>query len=479
MATGGRQAGGYSCPKRRSYRCQTRPTGPHCRPHRLPHVMGRLALDDLNTVPGPRGRELLERRIAVVSRALAVGLPLFATSGDGATITDVDGQRYVDFAGGVGVLNAGHAPAQVIAAITDQITRLLHTDFPVVMYEPYVQLAERLAAISPTVSPTKVLLLNSGAEAVENAIKIARYASKRQAIVCFSHAFHGRTYMALSLTSSSTRAKSGFAPFAPEVYRSPFPYAYRGITAEAALASLHHLVVHEIGGDNVAAVIIELVPGEGGFLVAPERFVKGVCRLCRKENIILVVDEVQSGFGRTGRMFASEHYQLEPDLVCLGKSLGGGLPLSAVVGRADLMDAPPPGGLGSTFGGNPVACAAGLASLQIIMDQGLVGRAAELGRQVGEQFQTMKQRHRLIGDVRGLGAMQAIELVRDRSSREPAPAETLAVIAASARRGVVLAGGGTNGNVIRFMAPLVITPEELTRGLRGLDDAVSEVSSAC
>ena len=419
------------------------------------------AIEMRTAIPGPRSRELLARHDAAVARPLAVFIPVVAQEARGALVTDVDGNTFVDFTGGVGVLNVGHSHPRVVEAITEQASRFTHTDYTVVPYEPYVELAERLGALVPISGPVKAGFFNSGAEAVENAIKVARLATGRPAVVAFEGGFHGRTLMALSLTSKPHPYKAGMGPFAPEVYRAPFPNAYRGPDAAEALAALERLFATHVAAEQVAAIVFEPQQGEGGFLPAPPEFVAGLRRLCDAHGIVLVADEVQTGFARTGRLFAMEHFGVEPDLVTLAKSIAAGLPLSAVVGRAELLDAPHEGALGGTYVGNPVALAAALAVLDVIEEEELVQRAQAIGETLRRRMLGWQSRFPAIGDVRGLGAMLAVELVRDPLTKEPAPELATAVVEAAAERGLLLLKAGLHGNCIRVLCPLVITDAEL------------------
>ncbi len=439
------------------------------------------AIDIRTPVPGPRSRALLERRRAAVSASLFMTTPLFVETASGATLTDVDGNTFLDFAGGIGTVNVGHAHPAVVAAVREQAGRYLHTCFNVAMYEPYVALAERLNAIVPTAGPRKTVLFNTGAEAVENAVKIARRVTGRAGVLTFEHGFAGRTYMALSLTSKAVPYKSGFGPFMPEVYRLPYPYLYRsGFTDEDryidhCLEGVRDFFRTHVDPASVACLWIELVAGEGGFLVAPRRYVQGLRAICAEHGILVIVDEIQTGFGRTGTMFATEQYGIEPDLVTLAKSLAGGLPLSAVVGRADLLDGVQVGGLGGTFCGNPVACAAALATLDVYERERIADHAAGLGRRLMDRLRNWQAAFPCVGDVRGLGAMVAIEFVTDRESRRPSQ-EILATISGRClERGVILISAGTHGNVMRFLFPLVITPAQLDEGLDVIEGVLREL----
>jgi 4-aminobutyrate aminotransferase/(S)-3-amino-2-methylpropionate transaminase len=426
-------------------------------------------------LPGPRSLELEARRRQAVPAGIAHATPIYAASARGALVTDVDGNVLIDFAGGIGAQNAGHGNPEVVRAAAVQLERLLHTCFSVAPYEPYVALAERLNALTPGRFPKKTLLANSGAEAVENAVKIARRATGREGVVVLEHAFHGRTLLGLTMTSKVVPYKLGFGPFAPEVYRLPFPGGRRGRPEPPAETArdLDEFFRTQVAAERVACVVIELVLGEGGFLVLPPDYVAALARSCREHGILLVVDEVQTGFGRTGKMFACEHYALEPDLLTLAKSLGGGLPISAVTGRFDVMDAAQVGGLGGTYAGNPVACAAALAAIEFIVGHRLPERAAEIGRMVEDRFAGFFERFPFIGHVRGLGAMQAIEVVTDRASGEADKDRTDRVIRTAWENGLILVGAGTRGNVIRTLMPLVITDEELDEGLRVLEGALA------
>jgi 4-aminobutyrate aminotransferase / (S)-3-amino-2-methylpropionate transaminase / 5-aminovalerate transaminase len=421
-------------------------------------------------VPGPRSAALLERRKRAVLNGVATLHPIFVDRAAGSTITDVDGNTFIDFTGGIGVMNAGHADPAVTSAIAQQAGRFTHVCFQVMGYDAYVEVAEALARVTPGSFEKRALLVSTGAEAVENAVKIARGATKRSAVLCFEHGFHGRTLLGLTLTGKAAPYKPGFGPFAPEIYRLPFPYTYRGQGIEGSIEQALKTVV---APTDLAAIIIEPVLGEGGFVVPPPSFLHELRALADAHGIVLIIDEVQSGFGRTGKMFAIEHVGIEPDLMTLAKSMGAGMPLAAVVGRASLMDTIQPGGVGGTYGGNPVACAAALEAIEIIERLVSSGHAAQLGARLRERLDRMAARHVIIGDVRGVGAMQAIELVRDRTTREPAAPETSALVAAVRTRGVLLFPAGTYGNVVRFLMPLTTTFDELDEGLDVVDAALA------
>jgi 4-aminobutyrate aminotransferase/(S)-3-amino-2-methylpropionate transaminase len=424
-------------------------------------------------IPGPRSREIMERADRAVAKPLAVIFPIVAESARGVTITDVDGNTFIDFAGGVGTLNVGHSHPDVVAAAQEQLDRFSHTDYTVVPYEVYVSLAERLGALAPISGPVKAAFFNAGTEAVENAVKFARLATKRSAVICFEGGFHGRTFLALSLTSKTKPYKDGLGPFSPEVYRLPFPYDYRGITAADALAALDRAFDEQVAADSVAAIVVEPVQGEGGFVVAPQEFMSGLRAACDKHGIVLIADEVQTGFGRTGRFFACEHYGVEPDHVCVAKSIAMGLPLSGVLGRAEIMDAGPTGAVGGTYVGNPVALAAALAVLDVFESDGLVERSRQIGEVVRARMLSWQERWPVIGDVRGLGAMLAIELVSDPAARTPAPQLAQAVIDEALARGLLLITCGIHSNCIRELVPLVITDAELEEALAVWEEALA------
>jgi 4-aminobutyrate aminotransferase/(S)-3-amino-2-methylpropionate transaminase len=429
-----------------------------------------------------RNAELQQQREQSVARGMGSTMTGFAHAAQGATVVDADGRSYIDFASGISVMNLGHGHPDVVAAIHRQVDLLINSGGPVMMPDVYVQLCNRLCVLAPVPAPAKALLVNSGAEAVENAVKIVRQATGRSAIISFQNSFHGRTLMAMSLTGKVHPYKQNFGPYASEVYQTPYPYAYHDISTDESLDALQLLFASQVPPDRVAGVIVEPVQGEGGFVVPPPDFLPRLARLLRQLDIPLIADEIQTGLARTGELFAVSHFGVEPDLVLLAKSLGGGLPLAAVIGRAELMDAPAPGGLGGTFGGNPVACAAALAVLEVIERDSICARAREVGAMAIQRMQAMQQRHACIGDVRGIGAMTAMELVDNRSSREPAPALAVAVLREAHARGLALLRAGLYDNVIRLLMPLTITDEELTAGLdvleRSLEAALDSVSAA-
>ncbi len=429
------------------------------------------AIEIRTEIPGPRSREILERKAKVIADPLSIFLPIVVEEAHGATLTDVDGNTFIDFTGGVGCLNVGHSHPRLVEAAQEQLTRFSHTDFTIVPYEVYVTLAERLIALSPFHSPAKAAFFNAGTEAIENAVKFARSYTKRPAVIAFEGGFHGRTLLAMTMTSKTHPYKAGLGPFAPEVYRVPFAQEYRGPDTRTALAALERAFTTQVAAEHVAAIVIEPVQGEGGFVVAPREFMTGLRRICDEHGIVLVIDEVQTGFGRTGRMFATEHYGIEPDLMVIAKSIAGGLPLSGVIGKADIMDAPDDSAIGGTYVGNPVAQAAALAVLDIFEDEGLVERAQQLGETMRVRFVEWQERFPSIGDVRGLGAMLALEIVRDRETKEPAPELATSVVEAAADRGLLLLKSGIYSNCIRVLCPLVLTDAELDEALSVWEDA--------
>jgi len=434
------------------------------------------------SIPGPKSKALSERRSKAVPRGLSHATPIYVAKTEGAILEDVDGNRYIDLAGGIGCLNTGHRAPGVLTAIERQLDKFLHTCVQVTPYECYVRLAERLNEITPGKFPKKTLFVNTGAEAVENAVKIARAATGRPGIIAFEDAFHGRTMMALSLTSKTHPYKAGFQPFPGEVYRIPFAYCYRcsySLTYPSCdLYCARHLedtFKRVVAAEGVAAVIAEPVLGEGGFVAPPLDYFRTLVDICHKHGVLFIADEVQSGFGRTGALFASERYGIEPDILVTAKSIGGGLPLGAITGRAEIMDAPGPGGLGGTFAGNPVACEAALAVLDMFEQQDLNARAQSLGDHFQKRAREWQKRWPLIGEVRGLGAMQAVELVQSQDKREPASEETKQVTQYCYEHGVITISAGSYGNVIRLLMPLVITDAQMDEALDVLEGAFKAV----
>lgn len=437
------------------------------------------------TVPGPASQALMARRKKAVPAGVPATTPIAVAQAEGAIITDVDGNRLIDFGGGIGTLNVGHRHPQVLAAVREQLDHYLHLAFPVATYEPYVRLAERMNAVTPGKHEKRTMFLNSGAEAVENAVKAARFFTGRQAVVCFEHGFHGRTNLTMALTSKVLPYKKGFGPFAPEVYRIPFPYCYRcpggasgqrgsagGSCCQADRGYLDRLFAGLVDPGSVAAILMELELGEGGFVPAPPEYVKAIADFAREHGILFIADEIQTGFGRTGRLFASEHYGLIPDLIITAKSLAGGLPLAAVTGRADVLDSPQVGGLGGTYGGNPLACAAALAVLDVMEAEQIPDHGARIGQLVRARFERWATTHQFIGDVRGLGAMMAMELVTDRASRNPDKDRTSRFLAEALKRGLILLSAGTYGNVVRILVPLTIEDAVLEEGLAVMEQAL-------
>ena len=408
--------------------------------------------------------------------------PIFVKKAKGAIIEDVEGKHYIDFAGGIGVENVGHCAEQVVFAIKEQAEQFIHTCFHVAMYEPYVELARRMNEITPGDFAKKTMFVNSGAEAVENGVKIARYATKRPAIIAFQNAFHGRTYMAMTLTSQVKPYKWGFGPFCPEVYRMPFAYCYRcpfGLRYPACgiycSDYLEEFFIGNVAADAVAALIVEPVQGEGGFIVPPAEYFKKIKAICENHGILFIMDEIQSGMGRTGKLFACEHFDVTPDIILTGKSLGAGLPIAAVTGKAEIMDAPHVGGLGGTYGGNPVSCKAGLAVLDLLNDD-MLEMAVQLGDKVRGRFVNLQEKYEIIGDVRGLGPMIGMELVKDRASKEPAGDEAAELVKRCYEKGLIVIRCGPYHNVIRILMPFVITDDQLEEGFAILEDRLREIA---
>ena len=436
-------------------------------------------------IPGPNSQELLEKKQKYVAKGISNGTPLFIDKAEGALMTDVDGNTFIDFYGGIGVINAGHCPQPVVKAIQDQAEKLLHTCFMVTMYDSFVDLAQKLTEITPGDFEKKTALVNSGAEAVENAVKIARAYTKRTGIIAFEMAFHGRTNMAMALTSKVKPYKHGFGPFVPDVYKMPSAYCYRCYYRSSypgcgmqCLQQFDRFFAAEVAPESIAAMIIEPVQGEGGFIVPPKEFLPGLKKIADQHGILLIVDEVQTGFGRTGKMFASEQFGVVPDIMTMAKSIAAGLPLSAVVGKAEIMDAPGPGQLGGTFAGNPLSCAAALATIDYIEQEQLPHKAEKIGSVVMDRLKDMQEKYSLIGDVRGLGAMIGIELVKDRQTQEPAKEETGRIVQECLEQGLIIISAGVYGNVVRMLMPLVITDEQLEQALNILDNAFAKVQKS-
>ncbi|SHF03874.1 4-aminobutyrate aminotransferase / (S)-3-amino-2-methylpropionate transaminase [Seinonella peptonophila] len=432
------------------------------------------------SIPGTKGKELLERREKSVPRGISNTAPTFIEQGKGVIVTDVDGNQLIDFAGAIGTLNVGHCPPTVIEALKKQLDHYIHPGFPVIMYEPYVHLAEKLNQITPGTHEKKTFFLNSGAEAVENAVKVARKYTGRPGVISFERGFHGRTLLSMSLTSKVKPYKYEFGPFAPDTYKMRFPYYYRApfqVSSDELdqeiLRQLEEFFLSEVPAEQVAAMIMEPVQGEGGFIIPSKNFVQGVKQICEKHDILFIADEIQTGFGRTGKMFAMEHFEVVPDLITMSKSLGAGLPISAVTGRAEIMDAPNPGELGSTFGGSPLGCVAAVEVIKM-MENELIARAQVIGERLQTRFQQMQQQFSFIGDVRGLGAMCAMEIVKDHDSKEPDKDLTATLVRECVEQGLIILSAGLFGNVIRILVPLVISDEQLEEGLSVMESVFAD-----
>lgn len=429
-------------------------------------------------IPGPKAIELLARKEKSVPKGPFNTIKTFAVKAEGALITDVDGNTFIDFAGAIGTLNAGHCPPRVVEALHRQIDSYLHPCFHVMMYEPYVELAEKLNEITPGYHQKKTFFLNSGAEAVENAVKIARKYSGRKAVISFERGFHGRTYMAMSLTSKVKPYKYEFGPFVPDTYKWAYPYYYRSEFSsqeqldEALLARFETFFQSEVPPEEVAAVIMEPIQGEGGFVVPSKKFVQGVKSLCEKHSILFIADEIQTGFGRTGKMFAIEHFGVVPDLITMSKSIGAGLPISAVTGRAEIMDSPNIGEIGGTYGGSPLGCVAALEVIRTIQEDNLLDRSQRIGETFYKRLSGLRERIEQIGDVRQVGAMCAIEFVKDPQGKEPDKDLVQKIIQASHQNGLILMNAGLYGNVIRILVPLVVSDEQLNEGLDVLEKSI-------
>ncbi|MGZ4430202.1 MAG: 4-aminobutyrate--2-oxoglutarate transaminase [Gaiellales bacterium] len=432
-------------------------------------------------IPGPRSLEILARKERVVAEAKSIYVPLVIDHAHGIVVTDVDGNTVLDWSGGIGCLNVGHTNEAVSAALHAQIDRFLHTDFTVIPYEAYIELAERIVARLPISGDKKAVFFNSGAEAVENAVKIAKLATGRQAVIAFERAFHGRTLMAMSLTSKQSPYKAGMGPFAPEVYRAPYPYVYRDTSADPAgdtLRALQHMFTTHVAPGSVAAIIFEPVQGEGGFVVPPAEWVRGLREIADEHGIVLIADEVQSGYGRTGKLFAVEHFGVEPDLIVMAKSMAAGVPMSGVAGRAEIMDAAPDSAIGGTFVGSPLGCVAGIAVLDEIERRDLLSRGVEIGARMRARFEQLQRRHPQIGDVRGLGPMLALEFVTDPIGKHPSGELATAVTQEALKRGLVILKAGMHGNCLRVLISLVATDEQVEESLDVFDAAVAAALDA-
>ena len=426
--------------------------------------------------------KLVRKRREFVPRGVFNMTPLIISEAKGARVKDIIGRQYIDFAGGVGVLNVGHCPNAVVEAIRDQAGKYIHTCFHLMMYEPYIALAEKLNQIVPGDFPKKTLLANSGAEAVENGVKIARYFTKRGGIIAFEGGYHGRTLLALSLTGKVKPYKLGFGPFVPEVYRIPYAYCYRcplGIEYPACdvrcADNVKEIFRVQAPTEEIAALIVEPVLGEGGIVVPPKGYLEKLKGICSEEGIVFIADEVQTGMGRTGKMFACQHFGIAPDIIIVGKSLAGGFPLSAVTGMGEIMDAPHVGGLGGTFSGNPLACRAAMEVIKMIEENALTSRASEIGRRTVDRLKEFQEEFPIIGDIRWLGAMIGLELVRDPKTKEPATRETRQIVKSCYERGLLITRSGAFSNVLRTLMPLVITDEEIDEGLSILEEVLREI----
>ena len=436
-------------------------------------------------IPGPKSRALMERRHRAVTSGVGIATPMFAEEAKGALLTDVDGNTFIDFGGGIGVMNIGHANSRMVEAVKEKAEKLTHTCFYVTEYEEYIELAERLNALAPGDSEKRSFFVNSGAEAVENAVKIARYYTGRPAVIAFENSFHGRTMFAMTLTGKTDPYKKGFGPFVPEVYRVPSPYAYRcpagkdcsGGCQGDCFGSIEKAFVSTVHPSSVAAIIVEPVSGEGGFIPFPDFYLRRLRELCDEHGIVMIVDEVQTGFGRTGKMFAIEHSGVEPDIMTTAKSMGAGLPIAGVTGKAEIMDSIHAGGLGTTYGGNPIACAAALAVLDTFEDEDLLARANTLGDRVMSAMRDIQDKHPgFVGDVRGLGPMAAMEFVTDAGTKTPDKERNAKVVQAALQEGLLLLTAGQYGNCIRTLMPLNINDDELEEGLAILGRAVDSVA---
>ena len=433
--------------------------------------------------PSLKSEHIIELRSKVVTSAYSSGTSCYVESAKGALVRDVDGREFIDFAGGIGVMNVGHSHPKVVAAIKDQAEKFTHTCFMVLPYEAAVLLAEKLCAVTPGSFTKAAVFVNSGAESVENAVKVARYYTKRPAIITFENAFHGRTLLTMSLTSKVKPYKFGFGPFAPEIYRMPYAYCYRcpfGLkypSCNVACADyLNEFFISHVAAETTAALIVEPVQGEGGFVTPPPEYFPKLIKICHDNGIVFIDDEIQSGMGRTGKMFAVNHWKVEPDLVTVAKSLAAGMPLSAVIGRKEVMDAVHPSGVGGTYGGNPVACRAALAVLDIIEEENLLQRSEALGKKLRERLDTLQKEYELIGDIRGMGPMLAMELVKDRETKEPAAEEAKALVKFCFDKGLIILSCGNFGNVIRTLMPLIIEDDQLERGLAIMEEGLAALS---
>lgn len=435
-------------------------------------------------VPGPKSKALLERRNLVVPRGISNNCASFVKRASGAFVEDVDGNTFIDFAGAIGTVNVGHAHPKVVSALQEQVSQFIHTGFNVMMYESYIELAERLVKLSPGNFDKQVAFFNSGAEAVENAVKIARKYTKRQGIISFSRGFHGRTLLTMTMTSKVKPYKYGFGPFAPEVYKAPYPYVYRrpkGMSeqqySEVTIEQFEQFFISEVAPETIAAVVMEPVQGEGGFIIPDIAFVKRVREICSQHGILFIADEIQTGFARTGKYFAMEHFEVVPDLITISKSMGAGVPISGVIGKKEIMSEAEPGEIGGTYAGSPLGCSAALAVLDIIESEQLNDRAMKIGARVMGKLNQLAEHYEQIGDVRGLGAMCAMEIVSDRIEKTPDKALVGKIVKEAYERGLLLLSAGVYSNVIRILMPITITDDQLEEGLQILEESIKAVTS--
>jgi len=427
--------------------------------------------------------ELRAKREKYIPHAVFQLTPMFLKEAKGSVVIDIDGKEYIDFAGGIGTMAVGHCHPKVVEAVKDQVEKYMHTCFHLIMYKPYVALAERLCSLAPGSFAKMCIFANSGAEGVENAVKIARYYTKKPAIIAFENAFHGRTLLTMTLTSKAKPYKYGFGPFAPEIYRAHFAYCYRcSFGLEYPRCNIYcadylkDFIIKQVAAEHVAAVIAEPIQGEGGFITPPPGYFEKLVEICHENEILFICDEIQSGIARTGKMFAIENWKVEPDIVVAAKSLAAGMPLSAVIGKESIMNESHVGGLGGTYGGNPVCCQASMAVLDVIEEENILKKSDMIGIKVREKYDSWQQIYELIGEVRGLGPMLGLELVKDRKTKKPATEEAAALIKSCYEKGLIIMSCGTYGNVIRTLMPLVITDEQLERGLSILEESLEEVS---
>lgn len=433
-------------------------------------------------LPGPKASLLLERRKKIVPKGISNGIPTFISSAKGAILTDVDGNTFIDFAGAIGCINVGHCHPDVTKALHEQIEQYIHPGFNIMMYEPYIQLAERLAEMAPGTHEKQVMFANSGAESVENAVKIARKYTKRQGIVVFQRGFHGRTLLAMTMTSKVHPYKFEFGPFAPEIYKAPYSYPYRrpqGMSVDEydqhVIQEFENFLLGDVAPETIAAVVMEPIQGEGGFIIPTPTFVQRIFEICKKHGILFIADEIQTGFGRTGKNFAIEHFGVIPDLMTVSKSMGAGMPISGIIGRKEIMERSSPGELGGTFAGNPMGCRAALAVLDIIKKENLNQRGVQIGGILHERLHHLAEQYDIIGEVRGLGAMYAVEFITSKESKEPNPSIVKSVMKEAYNRGLITLNAGLHGNILRFLMPLVITDQQLTEGLDILEEAIHTV----